>query len=73
MRGEHLKILIELVAVPGSSPHARGALFFPQRHAPDFGIIPACAGSTLHPIQLRSDHQDHPRMRGEHLLRNSVE
>ena len=50
----------------GSSPHVRGALarFHFQRGA--YGIIPACAGSTMYLSQTYSGHWDHPRMCGEH-------
>ena len=47
MRGEHLQINADHLITRGSSPHARGAL---ERHfivGDDFGIIPACAGSTI--------------------------
>ena len=48
MRGEHLKSPETGTVTVGSSPHARGAR---ERRAPLArleGIIPACAGSTLH-------------------------
>ena len=32
------------------------------------GIIPACAGSTLHPCQNLLEIEDHPRLRGEHAM-----
>jgi len=48
-------------------PAARGAdhrgRVAPARH----GIIPACAGSCRGRQRPRSDHQDHPRVRGELL------
>ena len=48
MRGEHLwPSPVESVTV-GSSPHARGALGREARAGLRPGIIPACAGSTLH-------------------------
>ena len=53
-------------AVTGSSPHARGALLLHISWQSDFGIIPACAGSTACLSAQYSALQDHPRMRGEH-------
>ena len=50
----------------GSSPHVRGALVYYFLFCV-FGIIPACAGSTLPLIRLRTPCWDHPRMCGEHL------
>ena len=49
MRGEHVCTAIRGSWIPGSSPHARGALWahgYGTKHA---GIIPACAGSTASP------------------------
>ena len=48
MCGEHEKILLYGDAIPGSSPHVRGALWFSEFFVYSDGIIPACAGSTLH-------------------------
>ena len=68
MRGEHAAFYDDLIAYPGSSPHARGALppaavaFWPS------GIIPACAGSTLRRGDTGRLKGDHPRMRGEHRV-----
>ena len=52
MRGEHACLGFRRRRSRGSSPHARGA---PRRLEPrlvGFGIIPACAGSTLEYLQL---------------------
>ena len=66
MRGEHWVFTRLCACLLGSSPHARGApaeiLYITISH----GIIPACAGSTTRAYGCRSDHRDHPRMRGEH-------
>ena len=46
MCGEHLPLISSHSWPQGSSPHVRGA---PATYAPDaanYGIIPACAGST---------------------------
>ena len=46
MCGEHEKILLYGDAIPGSSPHVRGALTVWDKPEYIGGIIPACAGST---------------------------
>ena len=70
MRGEHWDLELVSNGKQGSSPHARGAhgaRGLPPRRA---GIIPACAGSTTRHPQARCRCRDHPRMRGEHLVRD---
>ena len=52
----------------GSSPHTRGALSAPARLRARTGIIPAYAGSTEKPSEIPPTHEDHPRIRGEHLI-----
>ena len=47
MRGEHQSLQRTTNSRPGSSPHARGALNNSQFDIVSFGIIPACAGSTV--------------------------
>ena len=69
MCGEHEKILLYGDAIPGSSPHVRGArgrTSFPSRFQ---GIIPACAGSTGRGSCAWCPPRDHPRMCGEHFIR----
>src|SRR5258706_360739 len=51
----------------GSSPRARGAPPFPVGVVLPAGGIPACAGSTVHNMFDGLVHQDHPRVRGEHI------
>ena len=46
MRGEHVLYALRGQDVPGSSPHARGALAYTRADMDPQGIIPACAGST---------------------------
>ena len=69
MRGVHRAAVGKTASVQGSSPHARG----PPGHRCEWpsvlGIIPACAGSTRYPAPIRPNHQDHPRMRGVHLVK----
>ena len=53
-------------AAVGSSPHTRGARVFAVDVDGRPRIIPAYAGSTLEEGDVRVDHRDHPRIRGEH-------
>ena len=68
MRGEHRYFQSHVITLSGSPPHARGAPFaaLDAKSAP--GITPACAGSTSGGKLRRDAEQDHPRMRGEHML-----
>ena len=66
MRGEHIPCLPICTAMPGSSPHARGAQGLTRPRVQVCGIIPAYAGSTCRPCRPASTRWDHPRMRGEH-------
>ena len=68
MRGEHVVSVVITAAVTGSSPHARGALLLHISWQSDFGIIPACAGSTGGKVTDYMLLGDHPRMRGEHRV-----
>ncbi|EPD31455.1 hypothetical protein HMPREF9238_01229 [Gleimia europaea ACS-120-V-Col10b] len=66
MRGEHVFSRCFFPCDPGSSPHARGALFLFTRWQRIRGVIPACAGSTAGGSKERQGRSGHPRMRGEH-------
>ena len=55
----------------GSSPHTRGARLCVPGVGVDVGIIPAYAGSTRWARSGRSSLRDHPRIRGEHPMRNA--
>ena len=68
MRGEHVDFRIIFVAGEGSSPHARGARIACKGCRGSFGIIPACAGSTIQTHLSDIPREDHPRMRGEHTF-----
>ena len=68
MCGEHEKILLYGDAIPGSSPHVRGAPFICSCSSFISGIIPACAGSTFRLSRVVVWRGDHPRMCGEHVL-----
>ena len=67
MCGEHSWSAMMAPFSMGSSPHVRGALRFLVDHGYAPGIIPACAGSTIHQYVSELDGRDHPRMCGEHL------
>ena len=72
IRGEHDPGWCRRVWRLGSSPHTRGALravHLPTR-AP--GIIPAYAGSTLPHEIVQKMREDHPRIRGEHILPSAM-
>ena len=49
----------------GSSPHARGTLFFIHFRLFAFRFIPACAGNAVTELRRLVSHPVHPRMRGE--------
>ena len=66
MRGVHIKPPGARRLVLGSSPHARGPLFYKLNDAARNRIIPACAGSTSVVSGLNRMARDHPRMRGVH-------
>ena len=69
IRGEHIIGSIGMVIGWGSSPHTRGA---PGHHVhqdyPD-RIIPAYAGSTSASKPWAPPPTDHPRIRGEHVIK----
>ena len=50
----------------GSSPRVRGTHINTLFQDVAIGIIPACAGNTLHEILRRQLGRDHPRVCGEH-------
>ena len=72
MRGEHLITSPYRFLRNGSSPHARGTPALGGGIVFRFRFIPACAGNT--PFQAQGDSSDtvHPRMRGEHSVKNSL-
>ena len=67
MCGEHLVAIALSATWPGSSPHVRGAHIDTAAVDADFGIIPACAGSTEQYLRCVCVFWDHPRMCGEHV------
>ena len=72
IRGEHIRPEPQGRTMAGSSPHTRGARRPRPGGARGRRIIPAYAGSTLENAADRVDEQDHPRIRGEHMIRTVV-
>ena len=72
IRGEHHGRLPARPHDTGSSPHTRGALFWPLPSSLLMRIIPAYAGSTRVCEHHSREAMDHPRIRGEHLRRCRV-
>ena len=68
IRGEHLEDYDPMVIDEGSSPHPRGALFQIGSGRCAIRIIPASAGSTHAGSTGPPPWEDHPRIRGEHVL-----
>ena len=66
IRGEHQFDLARDAELVGSSPHTRGAQYFPQGGCQAIRIIPAYAGSTIRARWRTGRRWDHPRIRGEH-------
>ena len=69
IRGEHLVTIGSSMLPSGSSPHTRGARDLRRSRALLPGIIPAYAGSTAPEAAGQDRKRDHPRIRGEHHLR----
>ena len=67
-RGEHDSRFALAQMSIGSSPLARGTLRGVAHPARVRRFIPARAGNTLAPLQLRADAPVHPRSRGEHKV-----
>ncbi len=68
IRGEHSTVYQATHLPMGSSPHTRGALGTTAIRANASRIIPAYAGSTQFVHSFRYVVEDHPRIRGEHVL-----
>ena len=71
MRGERSAPFCELVAIVGSSPHARGTRRVWNQRMSLKRFIPACAGNAHRYSAGRSVYPVHPRMRGERCRRSS--
>ena len=72
MRGEHDKYMEKNRSKKGSPPHARGTRLSTPVFYDAIRITPACAGNTQSLILSAAQTEDHPRMRGEHVLSNSI-
>ncbi len=72
-RGEHSGSRPATWATSGSSPLSRGALDDAVHDRPSVRIIPAFAGSTGCRRRADCGRADHPRFRGEHPTRRSVD
>ena len=69
IRGEHMLLPIVTKVTGGSSPHTRGARHPPISQTGPVGIIPAYAGSTSLSGTKTRTLSDHPRIRGEHVIK----
>ena len=67
--GEHSSAMPHRQPNRGSSPRVRGAREGATGAGDAAGIIPACAGSTLHDCPPECNAGDHPRVCGEHQVR----
>ena len=65
-RGEYLRAASMAALACGSSPLSRGILAHWDDDTNCVRIIPALAGNTKQPSRTKSNHQDHPRSRGEY-------
>ena len=68
LRGEHTKKHLALICQLGSPPPTRGTLHTFQIYLADSGITPAYAGNTFCLFFDVFCIQDHPRLRGEHVV-----
>ena len=64
-RGENVNTLTSARAVEGSSPLTRGKRDRGVCCVSHFGLIPAHAGKTIHPLSSTLPLKAHPRSRGE--------
>ena len=71
-RGEYLTLGAVYRNEQGSSPLSRGIQTHDDGHRSQYGIIPALAGNTMPSGNAVSAHGDHPRSRGEYVVRVSL-
>ena len=71
-RGEHASLYAAIANGTGSSPLTRGARFDSLEDEYDYGLIPAHAGSTRRGRHRRTLWAAHPRSRGEHSVRATL-
>ena len=68
-RGEYSLKLFWQGLVSGSPPHSRGILYSPISRPSISGITPALAGNTEMKFSIGAGGRDHPRTRGEYLIK----
>ena len=73
LRGEHYLRRGDILLYEGSPPPTRGTHRFLCKCILLHGITPAYAGNTLTYPCYTQEYEDHPRLRGEHLLRYEVQ
>ena len=64
--GNHLLIIVAIIAVMGSPPRVREPLEYERRADGRDGITPACAGTTSTCLRPSGNRRDHPRVCGNH-------
>ena len=69
LRGEHFQRVQKIINRLGSPPPTRGTLLSPPPRQIPNRITPAYAGNTCKRCITRRDVWDHPRLRGEHLIK----
>ena len=69
LRGEYWCCLWNGSGKPGSPPLARGILLDARESLEKARITPACAGNTLRILNSIPSVRDHPRLRGEYMVR----
>ena len=69
MRGDQGFVVLVVIGLIGSSPHARGSEIWPSAQAETGRFIPACAGISSLDCGVVVPWQVHPRMRGDQVRR----
>ena len=67
--GEKISKLVELTGIPGSPPRVRGKVTYRNAVRFGLGITPACAGKRQACTVHLTATWDHPRVRGEKIVR----
>ena len=67
MCGDHLTFSKHLQSLQGSPPHVRGPRYEHLKDGEEYGITPACAGTTCYQYTNYNRYWDHPRMCGDHV------
>ena len=72
IRGEHDATSYIKLQNQGSPPHTRGTRYYCQGRCNKFGITPAYAGNTPTEHIHLTNMEDHPRIRGEHVMSGRI-